>query len=167
MIESYEAFIKRVKIDNTFFIVPIEVEKKLRELEDENEKLKAEVIQMNAQKDADDFETAKKIIVNLMSDRMGMYPVLTKTDINIFDEFWAELEGRIINALNNRTVNGTELRPDMLHGISKADEEELLRSRRSLSLKHDKGIEKSALTDPDSDDPKEKRRKRREVIRID
>lgn len=163
MITSYEAFIRRVKIDDTFYIVPIEVEKALKDLDAENEKLKAEISKMESQKNADDFETAEKIICNLKSDRMGTSKVLVKSEFDILDAFWAELEERIVYALNNKTINGTEFEPSMLPKVIGAGAEEFLESRRKRS--HWRNDADPELQE-DPNDPIVKRKKRREVTII-
>lgn len=166
MITSYEAFQKRVKIGDNLFIVPIEVLKELERLDAENEELKAENIQLTAQKSADDYEVSTRIICNLQSDRMGTSKVLVKTGFGILDDFWAELEGRIINALNGNDENGNKMSADRLPKIFGAGAEEFIRTRRANQMLNRKGIEVSSFADEPSD-PGERRKKRAEVTRIE
>lgn len=159
MITSYEAFLKRVKIEDSFYIIPIEVEKKLRELDAENEELKKETAQLIAQKNADEYETAARIIMNLRSDKMGTSKVLSNTEFGILDDFWAELENRIVHALREETINGEKYRPDMLPRISGNDAEAFIASRRKAQHINDNGIMVEAV----ADDPRARRKKRKAV----
>lgn len=130
MIYINEARVTRVTIGDSNYIVPSEIAQELKKLDEENESLKAENIQLKAQKSADDFEVSTRIICNLQSDRMGTSKVLVKTDFGILDDFWAELEGRIINALNGNDTNGNKMSADRLPKIFGADTEEFIANRR-------------------------------------
>ena len=167
MITSYEAFQKRVKIGDNLFIVPIEVLKELERLDEENESLKAENIQLKAQKSADDFEKATMIITNLQSDRAGVGKAYLRKDISILSDEWAEVEGRIVHALRGETIIGTKYTPDMLPKVFGADAEEFLRTRRANQRLNRNGIEVSSITDDEPSDPRERRKKRAEVTRIE
>lgn len=163
MINSYEAFIKRVKIDDTFYIVPLEVEHKLRDLDETNEELRAKLAQEEARRNADEYEKASMIICNLKSDRMGTSKVLSNMEFGILDDFWAELEGRIVHGLRGEDNNGQKYRPDMIPKISGADADAFIQARRKAQHINDKHI---GTIEADPDDPIEKRRRRREVTRI-
>ena len=141
MITSYEAFQKRVKIGDSCYIVPIEVVKELERLDSENDKLREELTQLNELKNVDEYETSSKIIINLMSDRMGTSRVLNKSDYSFLDDYWVELEGRIINGLRGETITGKKFTPDMLPKLTGSNAEEYIRSRRQNQLKNSKGIE--------------------------
>lgn len=166
MINSYEAFIKRVKIDDTFYIVPLEVERKLRDLDEENEELRQKLAQEEANRNADEFEKATMIILNLQSDRAGIGKKYLRNDISILSDEWAEIEGRIVHALRGETIIGTKYTPDMLPKVFGAGAEEFIRTRRVNQMLNRKGIEVSSLADEPSD-PKERRKKRAEVTRIE
>ena len=166
MIQSYEAFLKRVKIDDTFYIVPLEVEKKLRDLDEANEELMQKLAQEEADRNADEFEKATMIITNLQSDRAGIGKKYLRNDISILSDEWAEIEGRIVHALRGETIIGTKYTPDMLPKVFGADAKEFIRTRRANQMLNRKGIEVSSLADEPSD-PKERRKKRAEVTRIE
>ena len=166
MITSYEAFQKRVKIGDNFFIVPIEVVKEMERLDTENEKLTSDLMELEAQVNADEFEKATMIITNLQSDRAGIGKTYLRNDISILSDEWAEIEGRIVHALRGETLSGTKYTPDMLPKVFGADAEEFLRTRRANQMLNRKGIEVSSLADEPSD-PKERRKKRAEVTRIE
>lgn len=167
MIYINEARVRRVTIGDSNYIVPYEIAQELKELDEENESLKAENIQLKAQKSADDFEVSTRIICNLQSDRMGTSKVLVKTGFGILDDFWAELEGRIINALDGNDINGNKMSADRLPKIFGADAEELLRTRRANQRLNRNGIEVSSVADDEPSDPRERRKKRAEVTRIE
>lgn len=159
MINSYEAFIKRVKIDDTFYIVPLEVEKKLRDLDEENEELRAKLAQEEAMRNADEFERASMIICNLKSDRMGTSKVLSNMEFGILDDYWAELEGRIVHGLRGEYIDGQKYRPDMIPRISGADADAFIQARRKAQHINDKYIGTIEA------EPKERRKKNSVEIR--
>jgi len=165
MITSYEAFQKRVKIGDNFFIVPIEVVKEMERLDAENEKLGANLMELNAQVNADEFEKAKMIILNLQSDRGGVSKAYLRNDLSILSDEWAEIEERIIHALRGETLNGKKFTSAMLPQITGSEAEEFIRTRRANQMLNRKGIEVSSIADEPSD-PKERRKKRAEVTRI-
>lgn len=166
MITSFEAFQKRVKIGDSFFIVPIEVLKELERLDAENEKLSADLMELNAQVSTDEFEKAKMIILNLQSDRGGVSKAYLRNDFSILSDEWAEIEERIIHALRGETLRGTKFTSSMLPKVTGAEAEEFLRTRRANQMLNRKGIEVSSIADDEPSDPKERRKKRAEVTRI-
>lgn len=167
MITSFEAFQKRVKIGDSFFIVPIEVLKEMERLDSENEELRANLMELEAQVNADEFEKAKMIITNLQSDRAGIGKKYLRNDISILSDEWAEIEGRIVHALRGETLSGTKYTPDMLPKVFGADAEEFIRARRANQMLNRQGIEVSSIADDEPSDPKERRKKRAEVTRIE
>lgn len=166
MIYINEARVRRVTIGDSNYIVPYEIAQELKKLDEENESLKAENIQLKAQKSADDFEKATMIIINLQSDRAGVGKAYLRKDISILSDEWAEIEGRIVHALRGETLSGTKYTPDMLPKVFGADAEEFIRARRANQMLNRNGIEVSSLADEPSD-PKERRKKRAEVTRIE
>lgn len=167
MIYINEARVRRVTIGDSNYIVPYEIAQELKKLDEENESLKAENIQLKAQKSADDFEKATMIITNLQSDRAGVGKKYLRNDISILSDEWAEIEGRIVHALRGETIIGTKYTPDMLPKVFGADAEEFLRTRRANQRLNRNGIEVSSITDDEPSDPKERRKKRAEVTRIE
>ena len=167
MIYINEARVRRVTIGDSNYIVPYEIAQELKELDEENESLKAENIQLKAQKSADDFEKATMIITNLQSDRAGVGKKYLRNDISILSDEWAEIEGRIVHALRGETLSGTKYTPDMLPKVFGADAEEFLRTRRANQRLNRNGVEVSSITDDEPSDPKERRKKRAEVTRIE
>lgn len=167
MIYINEARVRRVTIGDSNYIVPYEIAQELKELDEENESLKAENIQLKAQKSADDFEKATMIITNLQSDRAGVGKKYLRNDISILDDEWAEIEGRIIHGLRGETLSGTKYTPDMLPKVFGADAEEFLRTRRANQRLNGNGIEVSSVADDEPSDPRERRKKRAEVTRIE
>ena len=167
MIYTNEARIKRVTIGDSNYIVPSEIANELIKLDEENESLKAENIQLKAQKSADDFEKAKMIILNLQSDRAGTGKAYLRKDFSILSDEWAEIEGRIIHALRGETLRGTKFTSDMLPKVIGAEAEEFIRARRANQMLNRKGIEVSSIADDEPSDPKERRKKRAEVTRIE
>ena len=167
MIYINEARVRRVTIGDSNYIVPYEIAQELKELDEENESLKAENIQLKAQKSADDFEKATMIITNLQSDRAGVGKAYLRKDISILSDEWAEIEGRIVHALRGETLSGTKYTPDMLPKVFGADAEEFLRTRRANQRLNGNGIEVSSVADDEPSDPKERRKKSAEVTRIE
>ena len=159
MINSYEAFLKRVKIDDTFYIVPLEVEKKLRDLDETNEELRLKLAQEEANRNADEFERASMIIMNLRSDRMGTSKVLKDAEFGVLDDFWAELEGRIVHGLRGEDNNGQKYRPDMIPKIIGADADAFIQTRRKAQHINEKYI---GTIEPE---PTERRKKNTVEIR--
>ena len=106
------------------------------------------------------------IILNLQSDRAGIGKKYLRNDISILSDEWAEIEGRIVHALRGETIIGTKYTPDMLPKVFGAGAEEFIRTRGVNQMLNRKGIEVSSLADEPSD-PKERRKKRAEVTRIE
>ena len=138
----------------------------MERLDSENEELRVDLMELNAQVSTDEFEKAKMIILNLRSDRGGVSKAYLRNDLSILDDEWAEIEARIIHALRGETLRGTKYTPDMLPKVTGAEAEEFLRSRRANQMLNRKGIEVSSIADEPSD-PKERRKKRAEVTRIE
>ena len=167
MIYINEARVRRVTIGDSNYIVPYEIAQELKKLDEENEKLRADLMELEAQVNADEFEKAKMIITNLQSDRAGVGKKYLRNDISILDDEWAEVEGRIIHGLRGETLSGTKYTPDMLPKIFGAEAEEFIRARRANQRLNRNGIEVSSITDDEPSDPKERRKKRAEVTRIE
>ena len=136
MITYSDAYIKRITIDGSSYIVPVEVAKKMQEFEDSIEALNSDIANITAARDTDEFKVASMIIMNLRSDKMGKSKVLTNTEFGILDEFWAELESRIVHGLRGETPSGMKYRPDMIPTISGDDAEAFIESRRKAQKLH-------------------------------
>lgn len=123
-----------------FYTVPSEIALEMKRSAQELEETRAELTKANSLLNAEEFELASKIIVNLSANRMGNKKVLNADSFGILDDFWAELEARIVHAIRNEDVNGNPLRPDMIPRITGADADEFIRSRRRNFLNNKKGI---------------------------
>lgn len=152
--------LSKVMIGDTFYVVPVEVAGKLTDLESKNEALQARTAELEAQRSAEEFKTASMIIMNLRSDKMGTSQVLPRIDFGILDDYWAELEGRIVHALRGETLNGDKYTPNMIPTITGGDAEEFIKARRKAQHINDNQIVKDPVSS-DPDDPIEKRKRRR------
>lgn len=130
-----------------FYTVPSEIALEMKRSAQELEETRAELTKVNSLLNAEEFELASKIIVNLSSDKMSTKKVLNADSFGILDDFWAELEARIVHAIRNEDVNGNPLRPDMIPRVTGADADEFIRTRRHNFLNNKKEITVSNLSD--------------------
>lgn len=131
-----EVFIKNPDDNITYsYIVPNGIFYEMQRLENALRDANQQLADTEARLEHDEFEFAQRIIFNLNSDKAGTSKsMLTQKEFSALDDYYGELESRIVQALRGNDPYGNKVPKNRLGRTFGAADKDIEKRRRKAGL---------------------------------